>query len=228
MNKRNSFFVFIFLLWQTLPAQDSTRYRLFPFSVSIFNNQTSLPVGMKLGMTQSPVHPGICFSYLRTWQNEARHEWQQSFKLGYYYHQYSQHGIQLYTEMCYRYKPFKWLYPEAGLGAGYLHAISDLQQFELNSNGQYEKKKSIGRPQCMISTFIGLSVPLHKKTKPTEPTCTACRKGNYSMPPNRIFITYQLWMQMPFVKNYVPLLPNTALHIGYAFTLKQKVEGGKK
>lgn len=225
MNKGKLPFSLFFFLWQSLLAQDSTGYRLLPFSISIFNNQTSLPLGMKLGMTQSPVHPGICFSYLHTWKNETRNEWQQSFKLGNYYHRYSQYGIQLYTEIYYRYKRFKWLYPEAGIGAGYLHAFPDLQQFKLNSNGQYEKIKNWGRSQSMISTFIGLSVPMHKKGKLPKHTCTTCRQSTYTPPPNRLFITYQFWMQAPFVKNYVPLLPNTSLHIGYAFTIKQKIKG---
>jgi hypothetical protein len=32
--------------------------------------------------------------------------------------------------------------------------------------------------------------------------------------PLRFFVDYQFYMQMPFVKSYVPLMPNTLLHVG--------------
>lgn len=34
--------------------------------------------------------------------------------------------------------------------------------------------------------------------------------------PLRFFLDYQFYLQMPFVKSYVPLLPNTLIHVGAA------------
>ena len=35
--------------------------------------------------------------------------------------------------------------------------------------------------------------------------------------PIDVFLNYQFLMQMPFVNEYVPILPNSALHVGVAF-----------
>jgi hypothetical protein len=32
----------------------------------------------------------------------------------------------------------------------------------------------------------------------------------------RFFLDYQFFLQMPFVKSYVPLAPNTVFHVGAA------------
>lgn len=226
MRKKLLFFLFLAIRLSAY-SQDSTIYRILPVSISVFNNQTTLPVGMKLGITESPVHPGISIGTSFLWQEKSRHLLQQTATFGYYYHRYSQHGIQLYTELQYRYTRFKWLQPEAGVGLGYLHAISDLEQFKLNSNGEYEKKKNFGRPQVMVSTHIGLFIPLKKNTANTA--CTMCRNSPTHAVQNGVFVRYQFWLQAPFVKNYVPMLPNTALHIGYCTSLKMKRKtGGKK
>lgn len=225
---RKKLLLFLFLAIRlSAYSQDSTTYRVLPVSISVFNNQTTLPVGMKLGITESPVHPGISIGTSYLWQNKSRHLLQQTATFGYYYHRYSQQGIQLYTELQYRYTRLKWLQPEAGAGLGYLHAISDLEQFKLNSNGEYEKKKNFGRPQVMVSTHIGLFIPFKKNTSNTA--CTMCRNSSTLTVQNGIFVRYQFWLQAPFVKNYVPMLPNTALHIGYSTSLKMKRKtGGKK
>lgn len=225
---RKKLLLFLFLAIRlSAHSQDSTTYRIFPITISAFNNQTTLPVGMKLGIAESPVHPGISIGTSYLWQEKTRHLLQQTGTLGYYYHQYSQHGIQLYTELQYRYTRLKWLRPEAGAGLGYLHAISDLEQFKLNSNGEYEKKKNFGRPQAMVSTHIGLFIPLKKNS--TDAGCTMCRNSATHRVQNGFFVRYQFWLQAPFVKNYVPMLPNTALHIGYCTSLQVKRKtGGKK
>jgi len=33
----------------------------------------------------------------------------------------------------------------------------------------------------------------------------------------RVFLDYRLFMQMPFVREFVTILPNTALHLGVIF-----------
>lgn len=219
MQKKLLLFLFLSIRLSAY-SQDSTAYRILPVSISVFNNQTTLPVGMKLGITESPVHPGISIGTSYLWQDKSRHLLQQTATLGYYYHRYSQHGIQLYTELQCRYTRLKWLQPEAGAGLGYLHAISDLEQFKLNSSGEYEKKRNFGRPQVMVSTHIGLFIPLKKNTANTA--CTMCRNSATYAVQNGVFVRYQFWLQAPFVKNYVPMLPNTALHIGYCTSLKMK------
>lgn len=38
--------------------------------------------------------------------------------------------------------------------------------------------------------------------------------------PVRFFLGYQFWLQSSFVEQYVPVLPNTALHVGVSIALR--------
>lgn len=172
-------------------AQDARR---LPLVVSAYTVNTQLPGGRV-----TPIHPGLQAGTEFRYNRSEKNQWFQTAKLGVYYHKYSQTGIQLYSEIGYRRALWKGLGAELRLGAGYLHAISDLQAFEL-VNGQYERKRSFGRPQVMGSAAFGIGYRL--SSAPDAP---------------RIFLDYQFFLQMPFVKSYVPLLPNTALHAGVAF-----------
>lgn len=165
-----------------------------PLSVSVFSVGTQLPGG-----NLSPLHPGLNIGTEFRYNRSPKNQWLQTAKLGIYYHKYSQTGIQLFSEGAYRRTLWRGLTVEARLGAGYLHAIPDLQVFELQ-DGTYRRKRTIGRAQFMGSFATGIGYRF--SSAPDAP---------------RMFVDYQFFMQMPFVKNYVPLLPNTALHIGAAF-----------
>ena len=169
-----------------------------PLRITVFDNATLLPGGDEWFIWGLPVHPGISagteFPY-RKWPHAAIF---QSAVLGYQYHRYVQHSIQLYSEFGYRYR-LRWpLNLEARLGAGYLHAIPDNEIFKLE-NGAYVRKKGFGRPQAMAGLTLG---------------------AGFRLPKDRsILLAYQFYAQMPFVKSYVPVLPNTALHLGIQFPL---------
>ncbi len=165
-----------------------------PLTISVFTLGTQLPGG-----SLSPLHPGLTAGTEFRYSRSDKNQWLQTAKLGIYYHKYSQMGIQLYSEAAYRRALWQRLTAEARLGAGYLHAVPDLQVFELR-NGEYRRKKTPGRAQFMAGLAAGLGY----------------RLGNASDAP-RVFVDYQFFLQMPFVKSYVPLLPNTALHLGIGF-----------
>lgn len=184
-------FIVLSLGAETAAAQDVRR---LPLILSAYSVNTQLPGGRI-----TPIHPGLQAGTEFRYNRSEKNQWFQTAKLGVYYHKYSQTGIQLYSEIGYRRALWKRLGAELRLGAGYLHAISDLQTFEL-VNGQYERKRTIGRPQAMGGAAFGLGYRLG--AAPDAP---------------RIFLDYQFFLQMPFVKSYVPLLPNTALHAGVAF-----------
>ncbi|MGI9158338.1 MAG: hypothetical protein ACR2K1_01155, partial [Saprospiraceae bacterium] len=184
------------LLWGSFCALKAVAQvaRRLPLVISAYTVNTQLPGGRI-----TPIHPGLQAGTEFRYNRSEKNQWFQTAKLGVYYHKYSQTGIQLYSEIGYRRALWKRLGAEIRLGAGYLHAISDLQAFEL-VNGQYERKRTFGRPQVMGSAAFGLGYRLG--SAPDAP---------------RIFLDYQFFLQMPFVKSYVPLLPNTALHAGVAF-----------
>ena len=174
-----------------LSAQKSQQY---PISVTIFNTATLLPGSAKLGVFGVPVHPGITlgseYSYLKRQHSELL----QTVRLGYFYHRYIQHGIQLYSELGYRYH-FNASWDIAGrLGVGYLHAFNDRGQFELTQEGIYEKLPNTGRAQFMGAFSIGPGYTF----------------GNEM----RLFLHYQFALQLPFINEYVPVMPSSNVHLG--------------
>ncbi|MGZ5304719.1 MAG: hypothetical protein ACXWDO_11440, partial [Bacteroidia bacterium] len=78
-----------------------------------------------------------------------------------------------------------------------------------NSDGVYVRKPNYGKPEAMGSIAVGAGYKINDGV--------------------RIFTNYQFWLQAPFIKQYVPVLPNTALHLGisYPFCAKCKGLGGK-
>ncbi len=176
------------------PALAQTAHWRRPLHISVFSTSTQLPGGSVL-----PLHPGIDLGTELRYNRSAKNQWRQTLKAGVYYHKYSQTGIQLYSEVLYRRMLWQGFSAELKLGGGYLHAISDLQIFELHG-GSYQRQKHIGRPQFMGTFSAGAGY----------------RMGS-AQDAARIFLDYQFFLQMPFVNNYVPVLPNTALHIGVAF-----------
>lgn len=163
-----------------------------------------LPGAGKMGILTLPIHPGFTVGTEFIYKKKNNSEFFQSVVLGYFYHRYAQHGIQLYTEFGYRYNFACRLAFETKLGVGYLHSIPATGIFEQDSNGEYQQANRFGYAQFMLPVFsLGALYRLHNT--------------NIS-----IFFNYQFWLQMPFVKQYVPVLPNTALHLGVVFPINFK------
>lgn len=185
----------LLLLQGNLTAQNKT------FSISVFNNGTALPGSGTLGVWNKNIHPGGQLGYHhihKKWDNAVLF---QNVKLGYYYHRFAQQAIQLYTEAGYQYQ-FKFgLFADVALGGGYLHAFPDLDVFRIE-NGAYVKKTNWGRPQAMLSTALSIGYNL---------------QSSFDIP-LKPYLQYQFWLQTPYVKEYVPLLPNAAVHLGVYYT----------
>lgn len=163
------------------------------YLLSVFNTATQLPIG---DFFSTPLHLGATAGAEFRYNRHPENHWLQTAKLGYAYHQYVQHTIQLYSEFGYRRAIWRGTAAEFRLGAGYLHAIPAAEIFSLNDRA-YQKKTNLGRPQFMTGATLGLSYTQQKSAHPL-----------------RFFAEYQFYLQMPFVKSYVPLLPNTLFHLG--------------
>lgn len=190
-------FIIIALLVLTFSFQKSfsSDTLKLPLRITIFDNGTKLPGGNKLLLMNLPIHPGITVGTEYFW-NKKKKQWFQSAVLGYFYHQYSQHAIQIYTELGYRYHCKIRLAFEGKIGLGYLHSIPATEIYNLDANGTYQRTNRFGRIQFMLPMVsFGAAHRL--------------RGTNISL-----FFNYQFWLQLPFVKQYVPVLPNTAFHIG--------------
>lgn len=175
-----------------------TQRQLRPLVVSVFNQATLLPGTV---FFSDPVHLGVSVGTEFRYNQSTRNEWFQTAKIAVVHHQYVQTAVQLYSEGGYRRTVWNGIGVELRLGAGYLHAISAEEIFHLK-NGVYEPAKGWGRPQFMGSAAFGLSYRWLKGRRAP-----------------RLFVEEQFFLQMPFVKSYVPLMPNTALHLGAAIPL---------
>lgn len=195
--KKNSTFLAMLFLQNIIFAQQR-----LPLSLTVFNNGTSLPGAGYARVFSKTIHPGITLGTYHLYRKKERSEIFQTLKLGYFYHRHAQHGIQLYSELGYRYLNQSGFYAEGLIGAGYLHSIAAIQQFKWE-DGKYVKKANWGRPQFMATVSLAAGYDFKVKSKT----------------PLRLFLQYQFWLQTPFVNKYVPLLPNTALHIGAIYPL---------
>ncbi len=167
-------------------------------TLSVFNAATQLPLGQ---FFSRPMHLGAVAGMEFRYNRHASNQWFQTAKLGFSHHRYVQSSIQLYSELGYRRSIWRGIGAELRLGGGYLHAIPATEIFTLKGNA-YEKKRNFGRPQLMTGGALGLSYTRQKREKPL-----------------RFMLDYQFYLQLPFVKQYVTLLPNTLLHAGVAAPL---------
>ncbi len=202
MKKIYSFVIFFLLVTAPGRAQPSQRW---PLQVSVFSNATLPLPGVVTRLFAEPLHPGFSLGTTYTYLRKGKHALLQTAKAGYFYHRYSQHAIQLYTEAGYRLHTRPGLDAGLLLGGGYLHAIPTNQVFTWNNRGEYERGKKLGRAQVMFSTSLEFGY-----------TTSALADA-----PVRFFLGYQFWLQAAFVKEYVPVLPNTTLHVGVSIPLRK-------
>ncbi|HXA02572.1 MAG TPA: hypothetical protein VNW99_11330 [Cytophagaceae bacterium] len=183
-------------------AQEKCKFVLI---TSVFSNSTALPTNGLPGTLHAPLHPGMTIGLIKDYKKTEKHQLYQTYRLGYFYQRYVQHAIQLYSEFGYRFNFKNGFGLFSQLGAGYVHSFQDQEKFILK-DGEYKKQFPIGRPQLMISFAPGLSYDLSKK-------CGT---------PLLLFVNYQIWFQLPFVRQYVPVLPNSSLHVGAIISLNKK------
>ena len=183
----------------------STAQKKKYLSFALTNNASSYPFQYLAGYVENPLHPGFEVGIGKTTGIIKHHEWFGELKIGYFYHQFVQHGIPIYFNGGYRYHFNHRFSMDAALGAGYFHSIATTDVLKLE-NGEYENAKGIGRPQIMAA--IGFSAGYRVKINKTDSA--------------RIFFQYQSRVQLPFNDDYVPILPYNQIALGIAVPLKSK------
>jgi hypothetical protein len=178
----------------SLPLLEAQKDRLV--SLSVFNAGTQLPGKL----FTVPVHPGLSVGMEFYYNTNPKNRLFQTAKIGFSHHRFVQNSLMLYTEFGYRRAIWKGLGAEISVGGGYIHAFPHTEIFQLE-NGVYQQQPGIGRSQGMGGATLGLGYQL-----PTQR-------------PVRLFAAYQFYLQFPFVKQYVALLPVTALHVGAATSI---------
>lgn len=173
-----------------------------PFSVSVFNNATLMPPASLTATFNQPIHPGLTITYEFGWNETPTHKWFQNAGISYMYHRFVYQAILLNTQAGYRWKINRFSI-EAYLQLGYMHAFFLTDRAVLQADGTYTQKQGFGKPQFITGTGIGFGYDFG---------------GDKRI--RRIFLNYDIRLQMPFVKSYVPLLPNGALSLGMQFNVK--------
>ncbi len=184
----------LFITMTGMPQENKETKKTIPVSVSIFNNSPQMPFGGTFGITSTPIHPGISIGTSHAWNKNPVNRIYQTFNLGYFFHRFSEHGIMLYSEFAYMRHFSSGLSAGVSLGLGLEQSIADFPVYRMIDN-EYQRTSRWGRPQFMGS--IGMEVDYQ----------AACM-------PFPLFFKYQFWMHGPFVANYVPVLPATAVHLG--------------
>lgn len=173
-----------------------------PFSISFFNNATMLPPASLTATFNQPIHFGVTTSYEFGWKDGPKHKWFQNAGISYIYHRFVYQSILLNSQCGYRWKVNKFS-AEFYLQAGYMHAFYLTDRAVKQSDGSYVARKGAGKPQFVFGAGLGVGYDFGKEDRI-----------------RRLFLSYDIRMQIPFVKSYVPLLPNGALGIGFQFNIK--------
>jgi len=187
------------------PAAQTKEGRLANVSLAFTNSQSAMPFGSFSKLFTGNYHPGFEASTGLFWKIKRKHDWLQSFSLGYSYHRWVQHSIVIYTELGYRYKLPAGFSVEARLGGGYMRAIVATEVFSdgVEDGKQYSKITS-GRSQGIASLSFGINKKMEKLFG------------------SMLFLHYQQRIQTPFIQSYVPLLPYNIIKIGVAVPLRSK------
>ena len=170
-----------------------------PISISILNNATMLPPASLTAVFNQPLHPGITVSYEFGWKETDKHKWFQNAGISYMYHRFVYQAILLNTQAGYRWKINNFSI-EGYLQAGYMHAFYLTDRAIFESDGTYKYKMGFGKPQFITGAGLGFGYNFGDENRI-----------------RRIFLNYDVRLQMPFVKSYVTLLPNGALSLGMQF-----------
>ncbi len=170
--------------------------------VAFSNSHTAMPYGSFSQLFYKEFHPGGEIGTDFDWKVKKKHDWFQTFKLGYSYHEFVQRSLMLYSEFGYRYKFPLGISAFSSIGAGWMRAIQDAEVFTLHDDGEYVNAKK-GRFHGMATFNVGVSKQV-------------------SQSGFQIFMNYQQRFQFAFIDAYVPALPVNSMFIGVDIPLHKK------
>jgi hypothetical protein len=156
--------------------------------------------------TFSPLHLGIQTGVNYRWNKNTTHQFVQSANLGYFYHEYLQHAIQLYSEIGYE------LHLKNGLqinplsiGGGYVLSILDMNTVIFDeTTQQFETVRFPTNHNFVISLGGGLGYT---------------SKLSIQDRPITFLLDYRLQIQGIMMRNNVPFVAYTPLILGISMPL---------
>lgn len=193
--KRCSFLFLLLFFGYELQAQKTGVGPGTPFVVSVFTESVSLP-NLRFGLRRPNL--GLRIGTELYYSRRNQHQVYQTIGLGFYHHRGLQTAFFLNTEIGYR-RLFGQSFAGISIGGGYLHQRLALPVYRSDGNGQYHKA-SPARHLLMPVAGIGGGHRL---------------KGGMD-----VFGRYEVFTEMPFGLNGIPLLPHKALHLGTRIPLQ--------
>ncbi len=195
-------FFTVFSIWlmsvPNLHAQGTLRPDAITFRTG--NIATSFPITGITALFGAPYRPYFEVSASKGFGKKEKQVWEHELNLGYFYHRFMQHGIPLHYNVVRRFEIGKKEMFRAKLGTGYMHSMSAVDRFKLNDDGEYERIRSFGKPQIMFDLGLECSYRFSEKLTGS--------------------LQYKTFIQAPFIKSYVPMLPYNSLQLGLSYNLK--------
>jgi len=189
----NIYIFSVLILLLSVSAFSQTDTIKSPILIEFSNNSTQLPGSGFLGFINFPIHPSVTIGKKYNFVNKPKHDFFESIKFSYLNHRLYHNAFQLSSWTGYNYKLIKNFNISGSLGFGYLYSIISSESFKLNENGEYEYNKFYGRSHFTTGIDINLVYKFQKLD---------------------FYFGYKFWVQSPFVKGYVPVLPYTSITLG--------------
>lgn len=172
---------------------------------SLSNNTTGLPIITYPQLFYTQFHPGVEFSLEKKLNKREKNQFYFRAHTGIYYHQFVQTFLKLYPSVSYERKINSRINLGLGFGGGYGLSFEGDRAFVKQDNGTYKQKGFFGaRSQFLAAFDFGGSFKLNKE-------------GNGP----KLTLRFATYMQGPFVKGYVLLLPLNAIQVGLAYPLNK-------
>ena len=181
----------IFILWFGIAGQTQTDQHYY--SIAISNSHAAKPFSNFSSLIYKDFHPGLDVAY-GLFSSKGNHQWLAEASLSYFFHRWVQHTLALSINGGYRHTVAGSWGVETKIGAGYMAAFSTGKVFSVTDNGLKPHGNGF-RSQFTSSLGFGVDKKINARG-------------------NCVFVQYTQRLQMPFVKQYVPVLPYNTLSAG--------------
>lgn len=197
---QKKFFLLCLLFSLNLQGQEASALKKKYYRFAISNSHTAKPLGSFFSLFHKEFHPGFEISRGKILQEVKKHQWLGEQTISYLYHRWVQQNLAVSANGGYRRMLGETWGASAKLGAGYQLSRPAGKVYAITENGLKEKGHIL-RSQAIAAISIGADKTIYHRGV-------------------KLFVDYQQKIQMPFIKEYVPLLPYNTLLIGASFPIR--------
>ena len=197
---QQKFFLLCLLFSTSLQGQEATAQKGKYYRFAISNSHTAKPLGSFVSLFYKEFHPGFEISRGKILKVKNKHQWFGELTLSYLYHRWVQQNLAISANGGYRRFLGESWGASAKLGAGYQLSMPAGKVYAITDNGLKEKGHTL-RSQAIAAISIGADKTINKRGV-------------------KLFMDYQQKIQMPFINEYVPLLPYNTMLLGASFPIQ--------